>query len=106
MTDESFSQQLGQILFDISPKNSKQIIMKAALPEVGDTCSFEFDYVDESGNVHWFTGGGVANTKLLKVLVQLREEQIKSGQTSWESCTFVIDVEAESFDMNFVYADS
>jgi hypothetical protein len=59
-------------LFEIAPSGACKIIMRAQLSQELDSCEYEYDYIDEQGNVAWFTAGGRANTDMLDLLTELR----------------------------------
>ncbi|WED25510.1 hypothetical protein L3V77_10570 [Vibrio sp. DW001] len=103
MINKDYYQQIGQILFNISPDSSKKIIMRAKLSKDSDVGTFEYDYENAQGETHWITGGGEVNTKLLQILVSLRKSYVERGEATWTTCTFTVDIEAGTFDMNLEY---
>lgn len=103
MCDKDYYQQIGQVLFNITPDNSKKIIMRAKLSQDNDVGTFEFDYENAQGETHWLTGGGEVNTKLLQILVELRNSYVEKEEAFWTSCTFTVDIEAGTFDMSLEY---
>ncbi|WP_210336385.1 hypothetical protein, partial [Rhodomicrobium vannielii] len=46
--------RIGQLLYDTAPDTARKIVMRAKLAPEGDAVRFEFDSINESGEVNWF----------------------------------------------------
>ena len=58
-SDDDIYNDIGGILCEIAPGGACKVIMRAQLSQELDSCEYEYDYIDERGNVAWFTAGGV-----------------------------------------------
>ena len=97
LSNNDYYQQVGQLLYNISPDGAKKVIMRARLAPEEDVGTFEYDYINEAGDTAWFVGGGKTNTEMLKLLILLRHEYIDRGETAWNSCEFIVDIEKSEF---------
>jgi hypothetical protein len=55
--------EIAQILYDEAPDEANKIIMRAELVSEGDSCKYEFDYVDRFGRTAWFTSTGIGQSR-------------------------------------------
>jgi hypothetical protein len=101
--DSEIYREIGQLLYDAAPKDARNIIMRAKLSSEGDHAQLEFDYTNPAGATSWFTGGGALNTKLLDLLVALRDFFVSQNQPRWTQCEFTLDTQTGKFGMNFKY---
>jgi hypothetical protein len=107
-SDSDIYNDIGAILFDVAPKGACKVVMRAQLAQELDTCEYEYDFVDEQGNVSWFTAGGRANTDMLKLLVELRhwyfENKLTAGMSVWNGCEVTIDLVGGKIGVEFIYS--
>lgn len=107
-SDSDIYNDIGAILFDVAPKGACKVVMRAQLAQELDTCEYEYDFVDERGNVSWFTAGGRANTDMLKLLVELRhwyfENKLTGGMSVWSGCGVTIDLVGGKGEVEFIYS--
>ena len=55
--------------------------MRTQLSQELDSCEYEYDYIDEQGNIAWFTAGGRANKGILDLLTELRSWYVENKIT-------------------------
>lgn len=107
MNDKAIYNDIGQILFNIAPENSKQIIMSAELSPENDHCRYQYDYIDKFGEKKQFTGGGRAGGDILDCLVKLRkfyiENNLTNGKPIWHGCEVIVDLEKNKIHVDFKY---
>ncbi len=104
--DKSLYEKIGQAIYNSSPDGAVKLIMNASLviSGDGDVGTFEFDYIDEHGNKRWFPFGSDVDTPTLqRLLTQLRQSYIDDGQSPWNKCEFILDIEAGKFEFNIDY---
>ena len=108
-TDQEIYNNIGVLLYDIAPHGAKKINMRANLSVEGNTCEYEYDYIDNENLLKWFTAGGVANTKMLHYLVELRNYYIENNLTNdlpiWKGCEVTLDLEKMKINIDFKYED-
>ncbi|WP_272656424.1 MULTISPECIES: hypothetical protein [unclassified Providencia] len=101
--------RIGQLLVNAGPKNSRKLIVFAALSSEGDSCEYEYDYVDADGLEDWFIPDKNASYDLRLLLVELREYYIKNNLTNglpvWSKCKIVVDLETMKINIDFKYED-
>ncbi|KTB56531.1 hypothetical protein AO067_02985 [Pseudomonas viridiflava ICMP 13104] len=105
--DSEIYNDMGAVLVAIAPKDACKVIMRAKLSEELDTCSYEYDYIDDHGKSAWLTAGGRANTDMLDLLVELRKWYIKNKLTAdlpaWNGCEVTLDLANEKLGIDFTY---
>ncbi|CAI8816966.1 MULTISPECIES: hypothetical protein [Pseudomonas] len=105
--DNDIYNDIGAILFDVAPKGACKVVMRAQLAPELDSCEHEYDFVDEQGNVSWFTAGGRVNTDMLKLLVELRhwyfQNKLTAGMSAWSGCEVMIDLVERKVGVEFIY---
>ncbi|WP_338635025.1 hypothetical protein [Spirobacillus cienkowskii] len=77
--------------------------MKAELVSSNDVCKFKFEILDKNKNRIDATLDGVTSLKILRMLSTLREFFLKNNQPYWKGCNFEVNLEAGSYEVNFVY---
>ena len=82
MNDQDIYQKIGQLLVDVSPGGAIEIIVRARIFSEGDGGRYEFDYINQSGELNWFAPDGRAVGDLTELLVQLREFFLKRNMTA------------------------
>lgn len=95
--------EIGKLLYELSPDNSQVLFMNASLTDDDSVGTFEYDYIDSSGNKNWFSGSGLGNGKMLNLLVKLRREFSSRGDGLWNEFQFKLDLKTKKFEVNFVY---
>lgn len=79
--------------------------MQAQLSMELDTCKYKYDFIDEHGEISWFTGGGRANTDMLKLLTELRQwyidNKLTAGAAAWNGCEVVLDLVNTKIGIDF-----
>jgi len=101
-------QEIGQTLYNSSPDEAVKVIMRATLDisDEGDVGTFEFDYVDNAGDVKWFPFGlNIDTTRLRDLLTLLRQSYLENKQPTWNKCEFILDVITGKFEFNIDYED-
>jgi hypothetical protein len=99
--DIDLCKEIGQCLYNAAPDDAKKIIMKAELSSSGDSCKFEYDYINQQGKEAWFLPENGRTAHDLRVLLtQHRDFFVSQGETAWVSCEFIVDVEKGKFFMN------
>jgi len=81
MQDQDIHQRIGQILFNCGPSNALELIVRAEIFPENDGGKYEFDYLDESGNLDWFDPDGRAIADLTDALVELKKYFIDNKMT-------------------------
>ncbi|MEQ5094379.1 hypothetical protein [Proteus terrae] len=106
-TDQEIYNNIGTLLYNIAPNEAKKINMRANLSVEGNTCEYEYDYLDNENSLKWFTAGGVANTHMLHNLVELRNYYIEHNLTNdlpiWKGCEVTLDLETMKINIDFKY---
>lgn len=101
--------KIGQLLVDASPKKAYKIIVCATLSLEGDSCEYEYDYVDKEGHQDWFIPDKNASYDLRLLLVELRNYYIKNNLTNglpaWSGCKIIVDLETMKINIDFKYED-
>lgn len=107
-SDDDIYNEIGGILFEIAPGGAFKVIMRAQLSQELDSCEFEYDYIDEEGNVAWFTAGGRANKDILDLLTELRswyvENKLTRGLPAWIGCEITLDLVKVKINIDFIYS--
>ncbi|MEN4831403.1 hypothetical protein [Pantoea vagans] len=108
--DGEIYRKIGQLLYNSAPDNAKFIIMDAELTVAGDSCRFNYDYINENDEKNWFLpDDGLTDQKLRELLVLLRKffvENFKSKEKPfWHGCIVMLDVEKSEINIDFKYGD-
>ncbi len=53
--------KIGQLLVDAGPANAMKIIARAKLSLDGESCEYEYDYLDQEGDEDWFVPDKLAS---------------------------------------------
>lgn len=108
--DDDIYNEIGRILFEVAPDGARKIIMRARLSRELDSCEYKYDYIDEQGNVAWFTAGGRANTDILDLLTELRlwhvENKLTGGLSAWNGLEVVLDLVKSKINIDFFYPEN
>lgn len=106
-SDDDIYNDIASILFEVAPGGACKVIVRVRLSQELDSCEYEYDYIDEQGNVAWFTAGGRANTDILELLTELRswyvENKLTGGQSAWSGCEVILDLVKVKISIDFVY---
>ncbi|MFP1757690.1 hypothetical protein ACLEEB_02725 [Lonsdalea quercina] len=101
--------KIGQLLVDAGPENAKKIIACAKLPLDGESCEYEYDYIDQEDEKTWFVPDKLASYDLRLLLVEMRDFYIKNnmtnGKPAWTACQIIIDIPEEKINISFQYDD-
>ncbi|CVB12589.1 hypothetical protein DMW62_27625 [Serratia marcescens] len=109
MQHADIEQKIGQILFDCGPRNAQKIIVRAKVFSDNDGGTYEFDYLDENGDLDWFDPDGRAVADLTDALVAYKqffvENNLTNGKTIWSKCEITVDIPEEKISIRFQYDD-
>ncbi|MGP3590292.1 hypothetical protein [Vagococcus sp. WN89Y] len=104
---ETFNYKIGQLLVDAGPANAERIIVRAKLSLDGESCEYEYDYIDFDGNESWFVPDGLASHDLRLLLTEMRniyiEKNMTNGKPVWTQCTIVVDIKNGKINFDFKY---
>lgn len=107
LNENSIYNDIGQLLFNIAPDGAKIVKMKAELSQEGDHCKYQYDYINKSNDINWFSGGAKANNDMLNYLVKLRQyytdNNLTNGQPAWVGCIVTVDIENSKIGIDFKY---
>ncbi|EJD6411052.1 hypothetical protein NQ837_004377 [Providencia rettgeri] len=108
-TEQEIYNEIGSLLYGIAPEDAQKIIMRANLSVEGDTCEYEYDYLDNENSLKWITAGGGVNTNMLHYLVELQnyyiENNLTNGLPVWKACEATLDLEKMKISIDFKYED-
>ena len=98
---------IGLILVNASPKNATKVIVRAELHADEDTCKYEFDYIDNNGQMDWFDPDGRAVGDLTDELIKLKhyfiDNNLTNGKPIWHGCEVIVDLEKNKIHVDFKY---
>ncbi|MGY3854664.1 hypothetical protein ACW5W8_17825 [Aeromonas aquatilis] len=81
--------------------------MRATIFPDGDGGKYEFDYVDETGELNWFDPDGRAVGDLTELLVQLQKyfatNKLTNDMGIWSGCEIILIVEKMQLGIEFIY---
>lgn len=101
--------KIGQLLVDAGPSDAEEIIARAKLPLDGESCEYEYDYLDGQGKKDWFVPDKLASHHLRLLLVKMRDFYIQNnmtnGKPAWISCEITVDIPAAKINISFQYND-
>ncbi|EOM8399870.1 hypothetical protein, partial [Escherichia coli] len=101
--------KIGQLLVDAGPANAMKIIARAKLSLDGESCEYEYDYLDQEGDEDWFVPDKLASHDLRLLLVKMRDFYIQNnmtnGKPAWIGCEIIVDIPEEKISINFQYDD-
>jgi len=101
--------KIGQLLVNAGPADAKTIIARAKLALDGESCEYEYDYIDQHDNEDWFVPDKLASYHLRLQLVNLRDyymqNNMTNGKASWTGCEITIDIPAEKISISLKYDD-
>lgn len=104
--DELYN-KIGQLLVDAGPDGAVKIIARAKLPLDGESCEYEYDYVDKQGDTDWFVPDKLASHDLRILLVKMRNFYIKNnmtnGKPAWTGCEITVDLPENKINFKFHY---
>ncbi|WP_392563855.1 hypothetical protein RHO13_11575 [Orbus wheelerorum] len=106
--DNDIYNDIGQILFNISPNGAKKVILQAEFVPEGDVCTFLYDYVDIGNKTKWFENESAqASSKLMDYLIELKkytlENNLTNGNPIWTGCIVTVDIEKLKINIDFKY---
>ncbi|RKS85746.1 hypothetical protein DES39_1159 [Orbus hercynius] len=106
--DNDIYNDIGKILFSISPDGAKKVILQAEFVPEGDVCTFLYDYVDADNNTKWFDNDSAqASSDLMDYLIELREftivNNLTNGNSIWIGCIVTVDIEKAKINIDFKY---
>lgn len=101
--------KIGQLLVDAGPANAKKIIVRAKLALDGESCEYEYDYIDQDDHEDWFVPDKLASYDLRLLLVRMRnfhlQNNMTNGKPAWKNCEIIIDIPKGKININFSYND-
>ncbi|WP_312998783.1 hypothetical protein [Leclercia sp.] len=104
---EDLHNQIAQLLVNAGPADAKTIIARAKLALDGESCEYEYDYIDQQDNEDWFVPDKLASYHLRLQLVNLRDyymqNNMTNGKAPWTGCDITIDIPAEKISINLKY---
>ncbi|WP_338128246.1 hypothetical protein [Yersinia ruckeri] len=107
MQNQDLEQKIGQILYDCGPKNAQKIIVRAEVFTENDGGKYEFDYLDENGDLDWFSPEGRAVADLTDALSAYKsfflENNLTNGQPIWSKCEITVDIPEAKISINLQY---
>lgn len=107
MDDQVLYQEIGQLLVDAGPVNARKIIVRAKIFQNDDGGRYEFDYVDDTGSLSWFSPDGRAIGDLTEALIKLKDyfakKNLSSGEEIWSECEINLDVKNMKIGIDFKY---
>ena len=77
---EDLHNQIAQLLVNAGPADAKTIIARAKLALDGESCEYEYDYIDQRDNENWFVPDKLASYHLRLLLVNLRDYYIQNNR--------------------------
>ncbi|MDR1845023.1 MAG: hypothetical protein LBR63_14915 [Citrobacter amalonaticus] len=106
--DDAIYREIGQLLYNSAPDGAKLIVMNADLSEEGDSCRFNYDYINENDEKNWFLpSDGLTDQRLRELLILLRQyfiDNFKSQEKPfWHGCIATLDVEKSEINIDFKY---
>lgn len=101
--------RIGQLLVDTGPEDAQKILVRATLSPEGDTCEYEYDYIDNEGHEDWFLPDAHTSYDLRLLLVELRKYYVENNLTNdhptWNGCLLTVDLEKMKINIEFKYED-
>ncbi|WP_336818185.1 hypothetical protein [Cedecea sp. MMO-103] len=109
MEYHGFEQKIGRILYSCGPENAQKIIVKAEVFTEDDGGKYEFDYLDENGELDWFDPDRHAIADLTDVLIEYKrfflDNNLTNGQPIWSKCEIIVDIPEGKISINLQYDD-
>lgn len=108
LSEDEIYKNIALILMDEAPEGAARVILDAQLSREDDHCKLVFDYVDVSGQTHWFSPrSAMTDSELMNNLVDLRkifiEKHLDSGRGGWSGCVIDLDVVDPKIKIDFKY---
>ncbi|MCW0314798.1 hypothetical protein NB694_004598 [Pantoea ananatis] len=109
MQDTDIEKEIGKILYECGPGNAQKIIVRAEIFSEDDGGKYEFDYLDENGDLDWFDPDGRAVADLTDALVAYKkfflENNLTNGNPIWSKCEITFNIPEEKISINLQYDD-
>ncbi|WP_275233777.1 hypothetical protein [Pantoea ananatis] len=109
MQHTDIEKEIGEILYECGPVNAQEIIVRAEIFSEDDGGKYEFDYLDENGNLDWFDPDGRAVADLTDALVAYKkfflENNLTNGNPIWSKCEITVNIPEEKISINLQYDD-
>ncbi|WLW64080.1 MULTISPECIES: hypothetical protein [Achromobacter] len=107
MGDQDIYRKIGKLLVDAGPEDAREIIVRARIFSEGDGGRYEFDYVNQLGELNWFDPDGHVVGNLTELLVHLREyfleKNLTRGEKSWVECEIKFNVHEMKLGVELKY---
>lgn len=108
LSEDEIYKNIALILIREAPEDASRVILDAQLSREGDHCKFLFDYINASGQKHWFSPRNAkTDSELMDNLIDLRnifiERRLDSGRDGWLGCVIDLDVIAPKIKVDFNY---
>ena len=95
--------KIGQLLVDAGPANAMKIIARAKLSLDGESCEYEYDYLDQEGDEDWFVPDKLASHDLRLLLVKMRDFYIRRPLARQAAtCYLFCPMVHRGFDINYL----
>ena len=102
-----FHNRIGQLLVDAGPADATKIIVCAKLSLNGESCEYEYDYIDFNGKKNWFVPDGLASHNLRILLIEMRNAYVRNnltnGKSGWNECKIIVDIKSGKINIDFKY---
>jgi len=109
MQHTDIEKEIGKILYECGPGNAQKIIVRAEIFSEDDGGKYEFDYLDENGDLDWFDPDGRAVADLTDALVAYKkfflENNLTNGNPIWSKCEITVNIPEEKISINLQYDD-
>lgn len=106
---DNLHSKISQLLVDAGPADAKKIIARTKLARDGESCEYEYDYIDQQNNEDWFVPDKLASYPLRLLLVNLRDYHIQNNMTNgkapWTGCDITVEIPAENISISLKYDD-
>lgn len=103
--DIEISKEIGQCLYDVAPKDTKIILLIAALSSKGDVSQFEF-YSNNGVDESQFYINDADTLKLHRLASAHQKFMVANNHPVWTRCEFNVNVDGGKFSMDLSYEEN
>lgn len=108
MNYEDLYRRIAQIVFSCGPQGAQALYVSAELFTDGEGGQYQFNYLDETGEIDWFEPDAEAIGDLTEALKAFQayfvERNLTEGKPVWNRCLVTINVPEESISIDVQYA--